>query len=63
MKLLSCDQCGVVLNQDIFDFDEDNFYEEDGSLKERVAIWNHDHYVAALECPVCKNMIETDFKV
>lgn len=63
MKLINCEHCGVVLNQDIFTFEYDDLYEEDGSIKEGVAIWVNDRFVAAIDCPVCKNQIETDIKI
>ena len=56
MKLISCEHCGVVLDQDKIPFPEDSYLEEDDSTKidynQRSRRW--EIYVP---CPVCKEKI------
>ena len=60
MNLISCDNCGVVLDADKCIFPEDICF-EDGSINEDLAIWNGEDYVLKIKCPVCGKDI-TKFK-
>jgi len=56
MNLVSCDNCGVVLDKDKLPFPEDCLlpnYEIDHTK----ACWNGAEYVAFCQCPVCKHTI------
>ena len=55
MNLISCNNCGVVLDKDKLKFpdeDEVEFQLQEGN--DKVAEWNGDKYVALTPCPVCK---------
>lgn len=52
MKLISCNRCGVVFNQDVINF-PDTFDHDTGELIDKNASWNGDKYVPKIECPVC----------
>lgn len=69
MKLISCHDCGVVLDQEQIippkssdPFDQ-MFYDDDYNIRISKAQWNGDRYVACAECPICKELIETDIKL
>lgn len=65
MKLISCCECAVVLNQDIAipsnenEFNE-KYYDEDFTIKSEISHWDGDGFVACVICPVCGELIETD---
>jgi len=56
MNLVSCDECGVVIDRDkiifpeVYDHDSQELIYED-------AEWNGEDYVAVVPCPVCKGNI------
>lgn len=52
MKLISCDTCGVVLDGDKLNF-PDEIYTYDGSIDDKLAVWNGDSFVPKVQCPVC----------
>lgn len=56
MHLISCDECGVVLDQNKLCFLSD-IHEEDGSIDDTKAAYNHKtgNYSAKVSCPVCKS--------
>ena len=58
ISLLSCDNCGVVLDAKKLPFAED-IYEDDGSVNERLASWNQKEreFQAFVPCPVCKEEV------
>lgn len=68
MKLISCYECGIVLDQDkVIPSDqeeyEEKFYDEEFNPKLGSSIWNGDWYYAAIECPVCKFVVKTDIRL
>lgn len=63
MNLISCSNCGVVLDKDKLNFTDEpeDIYEM--SEEERNAegwLWDSDaqRFVAFVPCPVCKNLIQ-----
>lgn len=56
MKLISCNCCGVVLDQDKIDFPD--LYDEDGNIDSVNAFWDGDNYIQTIPCPVCGNAVE-----
>ena len=52
MNLISCDNCGIVLDKDKYIFPED-IYNDEGSVRLELAQWNGDSFVAYIHCPVC----------
>ena len=60
MKLISCCECGIVVDQDRYSLENEDFYDDDMDMKEGVALWKNNRYVAIIKCPVCENPIETD---
>ncbi|MCK9319643.1 hypothetical protein [Methanoculleus sp.] len=54
MKLISCNRCGVVFDQDNINF-PDTFNHDTGELIDKNASWNDalNKYVPKIECPVC----------
>lgn len=61
MKLISCNDCGVVLDQDKLHFASD-IYDDDGSVDDNLAQYNPDTrtYEASVPCPVCNESIFKD---
>lgn len=58
MNLISCGNCGVVLDKDKLKLpDADDIYLEDGSVDVEKAIWNGRDYVPFFKCPVCTDAI------
>lgn len=57
MNLISCDDCGVVLDKDKLCFPETIY--EDGRVDERYGAYNNDtgFWEAYVPCPVCKSEI------
>lgn len=60
MKLCSCDNCGVMLDQDKLPFSH-NIEREDG-IDEKVGAYNFntEKYEAYVSCPVCKARVFKD---
>lgn len=58
MKIISCDRCGVLFDQDKINFPT-IFDHDTGELIEKNATWNAavDKYVPVVDCPVCGNKI------
>lgn len=58
MNLISCNNCGVVLDKDNLNFPSD-IYREDGSVILELAAWDgyKEKFVPKLPCPVCKEEI------
>lgn len=58
MNLISCNNCGVVLDADNLRFPED-IWDEDGCVDTDLADWDHytERYKAAVPCPVCKEKV------
>ena len=52
MYLISCDNCGVVLDGNKLPFPSD-IYNDDGSVNEHAASWNGNGFVPKTKCPVC----------
>ena len=52
MDLISCEKCGVVLDQSKLRFPE-NIRDADGCIDERKASWDGDDYIAKVFCPMC----------
>ena len=50
MNLISCGNCGIVLNND--KLQEPEMHDEDGSLN---GDWINCEFQPAIPCPVCKN--------
>lgn len=59
MKLISCDECAVILDADKLNFPH-NIYKEDGSVDRDKAEWDGDDYVPKANCPVCRHSILKD---
>lgn len=53
MNLISCDNCGVVIDRDKLDFPP-NIYNDYGDIDDYKAVWTGNEYVASVPCPVCK---------
>lgn len=56
MNLISCNNCGIVLDKDRLDFPED-IKLEDRSIDSSRATWTGEEYFAYIRCPVCNNSI------
>lgn len=58
MKLISCDECGTVLDGDKLEWPEE-IYNYDGSINPRVAKWSDKHkdWAPLVDCPVCKSAV------
>ena len=58
MNLISCQECGVVLDKDILPFASDIFG-EDGEVDDKKGVYHPARraYVAYVHCPVCKSQI------
>jgi len=55
MNLISCANCGVVLDKNRLVFPD--IYDDDGCVVRGLAEWTGDKYVAVVSCPVCKGSI------
>jgi hypothetical protein len=60
MKLINCNECGVVLNADKLKF-ETELYNDDGSIDETKAAYNQDtkNWEAFVTCPCCQSNVFT----
>ena len=56
MNLISCNNCGIVLDKDRLDFPDELIFEP-GMLDMSKATWTGDKYVPYISCPVCNNSI------
>ena len=58
MNLISCDNCGTVIDVDKISF-YDTIHDEDGVIIDSRAAWCHDRgeYVPCDPCPVCHSPI------
>ncbi len=55
MKIISCENCAVLLDQDSISVtDREN---EDGSVNEQNMGWDGSSYVPKIKCPVCREDI------
>jgi len=59
MKLLSCHNCGVVLNADLLNFSED-IYQDDGVVDTSLARWDGENWSPFIYCPCCDEGIFED---
>ena len=55
VHLISCDECGVVLDLDKLTVPD--IFLEDGCIDTNVAVWDGEHYVPIVQCPVCNSKI------
>ncbi len=55
MKLLSCNECGIIVDADKLYFPHD-LYTNDGGLIDDCE-WDGDDYIATVPCPVCTSKI------
>lgn len=54
MNLISCTECGVVLNKDNLIFPDTHDHDSQEIIMENVE-WDGDDYVSVVPCPVCGN--------
>ena len=54
MNLISCDNCGVILDKDKLTFPE--AYDENGEITVD-AIWTGEEFITTIPCPVCEEKI------
>lgn len=59
MNLVSCDNCGVVLDKDKLNFPTDVF-DSMGSVIPELAEWVDHGFVGKVQCPICKEDILGD---
>lgn len=59
MNLISCNNCGVVLDKDKLIFPEDPYDEERGEYLDEFCEWSnkHDRFISITPCPICKSNI------
>lgn len=55
MNLISCKNCGVVLNVRYLNFPDDP-YHRDGEVAEH-AVWTGERFTTSVHCPVCNELI------
>ena len=58
MKLVSCKNCGIVLDQDKLKFATD-MYDENDEIDMKIADWNSDNraYEFYVKCPACGEQV------
>jgi len=58
MNLVSCDECGVVLDKDKLSFPL-RFYDENNEVDSNKAEWDSGNreFVAVVKCPVCQSNV------
>jgi len=56
MNLISCEECGVVIDVGRLYFPHD-IYKDDGTIGDDLAVWDGEDYVAYLPCPVCNSPV------
>lgn len=59
MKLISCENCGVILDADKAGFPT-NIYDNHGCIDQDKAAWDGGDYVPKVVCPVCGDDILQD---
>lgn len=52
MNLISCKECGVVLDRDQLIFPDTHDHDSQGLIEENVE-WDGGDFIAVLPCPVC----------
>jgi len=55
MNLISCDGCGLVLDQEKLKIPE--MYDESGNMRRDVTVWVNGRFVPSHKCPVCSTKI------
>lgn len=55
MRLISCDNCGIVLDDDKVKWPE--MWDDEGEFIEGSGQWDGDRFVPVMPCPVCKEEI------
>jgi len=55
MKIISCGNCGVLLDTDRIP--KPDIENEDGSINNEVAEWNSGDFYPTISCPCCKDRI------
>lgn len=59
MKIKSCDQCGVVLDQDKLKFPRDIYTGKYGGADPAKSVWDGEKFARFVSCPVCgANIVE-----
>jgi hypothetical protein len=56
MNLISCDECGTVIDLGKIHLGDDIYSKEDGELLPNTQ-WNGDRYVLTFPCPSCQEDI------
>lgn len=59
MNLISCDNCGVVLDKNKLNF-PDTILNDDSSVDVTACIWNGEDYVKYVNCPCCGRPVLSD---
>lgn len=57
MDLISCNNCGVILDKDKLKFPIDVWDKFMDCVDLNKAVWNGNEYVPFVKCPVCKGVI------
>jgi hypothetical protein len=59
MKLISCNNCGVVLDQDKLSFADDIYDDQDSCVDPAKGEYDQDRgeYFAYISCPACKEPV------
>ena len=52
MNLISCDECGVVLDKNKLKFPTSK-YMDDGTIDHSKSTWRNGEYLLFVKCPVC----------
>jgi len=61
MKLISCEECAVVLDEDRLLFPSRvNEYKDDGTLDDDKFVLEGDDYLPFVNCPICNSVITKD---
>ena len=61
MNLVSCDECGVVIDVDKNLFpSKHKLYKDDGTIDHDRAAWDGQDYTPKISCPVCDADIVKD---
>lgn len=58
MNLISCNNCGVVLDKDKLDFPSDEEIEFDRQNGKDTSVWSGDRYIKTMPCLVCKEPVQ-----
>ena len=56
MNLISCDNCGVVIDTSKRPFPT-KITDSEGCIDQSVSEWDGDDWVPVIKCPVCNNKI------